>query len=184
MDQISISEPPVAGNEVESIVGSLERQRRIFAWKASDLTDDQMKMGINSSSMTVGGLIKHLALVEHEYFRLRIAGLLPREPWSSVDFEIDPMWEWESASTDSSVELEQIWRDAVYESRAILARVRSDAGLDTLAKWSYRDGRTPTVRRFLFDLIEEYARHNGHLDLMREMIDGRVGEDPPRDFSF
>ncbi|MDA8026259.1 MAG: DUF664 domain-containing protein [Actinomycetota bacterium] len=81
----------MAGNEEDSLIGSLERQRRIFAWKSLDLNEDQLAKGIATSSVTAGGLIKHLALVEHEYFRGRVAGLPPIEPWSMVDFEVNPM---------------------------------------------------------------------------------------------
>lgn len=184
MHELPIPEPPFAGNEEDSLKGSLERQRRTFAWKSLDLNEGQLAMRISTSAMTAGGLIKHLALVEHEYFRVRIAGLPPKEPWSKVDFEVDPMWEWESSLRDSAAELARIWIDSVAESRDILKFTCENGGISALAKWSYRDGRTPSTRRILLDLIEEYSRHNGHLDLLREMIDGRTGEDPPFDFSF
>ncbi len=76
MSQFSIPEPPISGSEEDSLVGSLDRQRRIFAWKSSDLTSAQLRMGIESSSITIGGLIKHLALVEHEYFGIYILDAL------------------------------------------------------------------------------------------------------------
>ena len=184
MNNFMIVEPPIAGTDQESLVGALERQRRIFAWKSLDLDQSQLQVAIASSSLTAGGLIKHLSLVEHEYFRIRIAGLNATEPWNGVDFENNPMWEWESAPMDSPANLVELWKRSVAESREILLNACQEDGVSTLVSWNYPDGRVPSVRRILLDLIEEYARHNGHLDLLREVIDGRVGEDPPLDFSF
>jgi hypothetical protein len=70
----------------------------------------------------------------------------------------------------------------VARSRAALREAIADGGLDQPGSVSWPDGRTPSLRRILIDLIEEYARHAGHADLIREAVDGRVGEDPPEDF--
>jgi DNA-binding PucR family transcriptional regulator len=77
-------------------------------------------------------------------------------------------------------QLYTLWRDAVARSRAAVAQALSDGGLDQLARFTWPDGRSPSLRRILIDLIEEYARHVGQADLIRESIDGLVGEDPPR----
>ena len=66
-------------------------------------------------------------------------------------------------------------------SRATLREIVADGGLDQPGHLEFPDAR-PTVRRHLHDIIEEYGRHTGHMDLLREAIDGRVGEDPPRDW--
>jgi Protein of unknown function (DUF664) len=70
------------------------------------------------------------------------------------------------------------WRDAVTRSRAAVAEAVVAGGLDHPAAIGGADGRSPSLRRILIDLIEEYARHVGHADLIRESIDGLVGEDP------
>jgi hypothetical protein len=73
-----------------------------------------------------------------------------------------------------------LWRDAVARSRAAVTEALADGGLARLARRTWPDGRAPSLRRSLIDLIEEYARHVGHADLIRESVDGLVGEDPPR----
>jgi hypothetical protein len=69
-----------------------------------------------------------------------------------------------------------LWRDAVERSRADVAEALADGGLDRLARRGWADGRTPSLRWILCHLIEEYARHNGHADLIREAVDGQTGE--------
>jgi len=73
----------------------------------------------------------------------------------------------------------ELWTAAVERSRALVREALTEGGLDQLAKFTWPDGRSPSFRRILIDLIEEYARHVGHADLIRESIDGLVGEDPP-----
>lgn len=63
-------------------------------------------------------------------------------------------------------------------SRAIVARALADGGLDQLGRYQTGDGASPSLRRLLIDMIEEYARHAGHADLIRESVDGLTGEDP------
>ncbi|MFF3329304.1 DinB family protein [Streptomyces sp. NPDC002888] len=173
-------EPPVAGDEADTLIGSLERQRRTLAWKCGDLDTDGLNARLASSPMTLGGLLKHLALVEEEYFSRRLLGREYGPPWNAVDWDADPDWEWHSAAADPPERLYALWENAVAASRANLRPVLAEGGLDTPARLSWPDGRAPSLRRILIDVIEEYARHVGHADLIRESVDGRVGEDPPR----
>ncbi len=71
-----------------------------------------------------------------------------------------------------------LWQDAVERSRSLVIEALADGGLDQPARVSWPDGRAPSLRRILIDLIEEYARHTGHADLLRESVDGLTGEDP------
>lgn len=71
-----------------------------------------------------------------------------------------------------------LWPDAVRRSRALVTEAIADGGLDRPAFFSWPDGRTPNLRRLFTDMVEAYARHVGHADLIRESIDGLVGEDP------
>lgn len=96
-----------------------------------------------------------------------------------MDWEADPDWEWHSAADDTADELYALWHGAVALSRSAVATVLSDGGVDQLARSAWPDGRAPSLRRILVDFIEEYARHVGHADLIRESVDGLVGEDPP-----
>ncbi|HJZ03721.1 MAG TPA: DinB family protein [Streptosporangiaceae bacterium] len=172
-------EPPVAGDETATLVGSLERQRATFAWKSGGLDAAGLRATVGASSMTLGGLLKHLALVEDQYFSRRLLDRDPAPPWDTVDWTADPDWDWHSAAGDSPGQLYALWRDAVARSRSILAEVLGGDGLGQLARRPWPDGRAPSLRRILIDLIEEYARHTGHADLIRESVDGLVGEDPP-----
>jgi uncharacterized damage-inducible protein DinB len=172
-------EPPVAGDETATLVGSLERQRATFAWKSGGLDAAGLRATVGASSMTLGGLLKHLALVEDQYFSRRLLDRDPAPPWDTADWTADPDWDWHSAAEDSPEQLYALWRDAVARSRSILTEALAQDGLGQLARRRWPDGRAPSLRRILIDLIEEYARHTGHADLIRESVDGLVGEDPP-----
>lgn len=172
-------EAPATGSEVESLLGSLERQRRIFIWKCSGVDAAGMATTTAMSSLTLGGLVKHTALVEDEWFGVRLLGRAPAEPWTSVDWEARPDWEWRSAADDSPEELTALWEQTVARSRAAVAEAFGDGGLDRLSAWRRADGTGLSLRRLIIDMIEEYARHAGHADLIREAVDGLVGEDPP-----
>jgi hypothetical protein len=94
-----------------------------------------------------------------------------------VDWEADPDWEWRTAAADSPEELFALWRRAVEQSRADVAQVLDGGdGLGRPAKRTWADGRSPSLRWILCHMIEEYARHNGHADLLRESVDGATGE--------
>ncbi|MEW2383411.1 DUF664 domain-containing protein [Micromonospora sp. NPDC047707] len=96
-----------------------------------------------------------------------------------MDWDAEPDWEWRSAADDSAAQLLALWRDTVATSRLMIEEALAEGGLDGLARWTSPEGDTPSLRRILVDLIEEYARHVGHADLIRESVDGLVGEDPP-----
>jgi hypothetical protein len=178
-DEQTRPEPPVAGDETATLLGSLERQRATLAWKCGGLDAAGLSATHPPSAITLGGLLKHLALIEANYFSHRLHGRDPGPPWNTVDWDADPDWEWHSAAADTPEELYALWHDAVARSRSLVAEALADGGLDRLASMTWPDGRAPSLRRILIDLIEEYARHVGHADLIRESIDGLVGEDPP-----
>ncbi|MEA3054740.1 MAG: hypothetical protein QOD30_172 [Actinomycetota bacterium] len=170
-------EPPLAGTEIEHVLGALNRLRTTFRWKADDLDDDALRVRIASSSLTLGGLLKHLALVEDHSSTSRLDGTPIGEPWESTWQSDD--WIFSSAAEQSAGDLSRLYDDAVARARARFAAAIADGGLDQPTAREWPDGRHPSLRRLLFDLLEEYGRHVGHADLLRESIDGRVGEDPP-----
>ena len=170
--------PPVAGNETDTLLGALERQRAYLVWKCGGLDAAGTRATLGPSSITLGGLLKHLALVEDEYFVRRLHDRELGAPWDAVDWDADPDWEWRSAAADTPEQLMALGRDAVARARAGVAVAIADGGLDRPSRFTWPDGRTPSLRRLLIDVIEEYARHVGHADLSRESIDGLVGEDP------
>jgi hypothetical protein len=172
--------PPAAGNEVDTLIGSLERQRRTFRWKCGDLDEAGLRATTAASTMTLGGLLKHLALIESIYFSLKLHGRDPGVPWNAVDWDAEgPDWEWRSAADDSAEELYALYDASVARARANLAEALADGdpGKPIVQPWD--DGQTASIRRTLVDIIEEYARRTGHADILREAVDGRVGEDPP-----
>ena len=84
--------------------------------------------------------------------------------------------QWHSAAQDTPEQLLALWRDAVVRSRSRVTEAMADGGLDRLARRTWPDGSAPSLRWILCHMIEEYARHNGHADLIRESVDGLVGE--------
>lgn len=173
-----LREPPVAGNELDTLLGALERQRAYVTWKCGNLDSAGLRATLGQSTMTLGGLLKHLAAVEDDTFSVKLHGLDPQPPWDTVDWDADHDWEWHSAVKDSPEQLESLWQESVSRSRALVAEAIADGGLDRLASFTWPDGRVPSLRRLIMDMIEEYARHVGHADLIRESVDGLVGEDP------
>jgi uncharacterized damage-inducible protein DinB len=173
-----------APTEAASLKSVLERNRRTFAWKTFGLDEQGLRATTAASTMTLGGLVKHVALVEADWLAVKLAGHEYGAPWDSVDFDADPDWDWRTGSTDSPDEVYKLWRDAVERSREIVDAVVAERGLDGPASFTWPDGRTPTVRAMLLDMIEEYARHTGHADILREAVDGRVGEGAPKDFTY
>jgi hypothetical protein len=172
-------EPPLAGTEAEHLVGALERLRTTFRWKADDLDAAGLQTCIGASSLTIGGLLKHLAAVEDYIFTVKLRGEPIGAPWDAIGWDGNSDWDFTSAANDTPEQLYALWDGAVQRSRARLDAAFADGGLDQLVHVSGPGGRHASLRRLLCDLIEEYGRHTGHTDLLREAVDGRVGEDPP-----
>jgi len=169
-------EPPLAADEVATLLGFLGYQRATLAWKCAGLDAAGLCTTVRASSITLGGLLKHLAYVEDYWFSQRLHGHDRRPPWDAVDWAADPDWDWHSAAEDSPEELFALWWDAVTRSRSLVAEALADGGLGRPARRAWPDGRTPSLRWIIVHIIEEYARHNGHADLLREAVDGLVGE--------
>ncbi|AYF75336.1 DUF664 domain-containing protein [Nocardia yunnanensis] len=172
-------EPPLAGTEAEHLVGALERLRATFRWKADGLDSAGLNTRIGVSALTLGGLLKHLARAEDEMFTRKLSGAAVSPPWDRVDWRADPDWDFTSAAADSPAQLYALWDTTIARSRARLSAALADGGLGQPVHLAWPDGRHLSLRRLVCDLIEEYGRHTGHADLLREHVDGRVGEDPP-----
>jgi uncharacterized damage-inducible protein DinB len=174
-DEPLLRDRPAAGSEAETLVGALERQRRIFAWKCADLDADGMRATAAASAMTLGGLVKHLAMVEDDLLTRRLL----HRPAAPPGDPAHPDTTWHTAADDTPEQLMALWRESVTRSRASLRDALADGGLDRLTTWTDRTGEPVNVRCLLIHAIEEYTRHLGHADLIRESVDGRVGEQPP-----
>lgn len=172
-------EPPLAGTEAEHVVGALERLRTTFRWKADDLEAAGLQTRIGASSLTLGGLLKHLAAQEDYAFTTKLSGGPIGAPWDAIGWDGSNDWEFTSAASDRPEHLYELYDGAVERSRTRLGEALAAGGLDQLVHRSWPDGRRTSLRRLLFDMIEEYGRHTGHADLLREAVDGLVGEDPP-----
>lgn len=169
--------PPFAGTEVEHLLGALDRMRATFRWKADGLDATGLTHRIGSSELSIGGLLKHLARVEDGASSVRLDGS-PRDPyWEGQVSDDDP--EFRTAAGDEPDALYRLYDESVARSRGRFAAAIAEGGLDSATAMEGPGGQFLSIRRLLFDLLEEYGRHTGHTDLLREAIDGRVGEDPP-----
>ena len=165
------------GDEVDTAVITLERNRRTFAWKCADVGAEGLGLRLGAPAVTLGGLLKHLAWVEELYFQNRLADRPFMAPFDQLDLEGDwDDWAWRTAADDAPDALRALWVAAVHRSRNALAEALSHGGLEQTTEAGM------SLRRLLADMIEEYARHTGHADLLREQVDGATGEGPPMDF--
>ena len=171
-------EPPMAGTETEQLLGALERQRWTFRYKADGLDAAGLGTTIGASTLTLGGLLKHLALVEDVQVTEKLDGGPYGERWVRYGAGESENWHFEVGDA-TPAELYDLYDRTVDRVRAKLAAVLAAGGLDQPIAARHPDGRPASLRRLLLDLLEEYGRHTGHADLLREAVDGRVGEDPP-----
>jgi uncharacterized damage-inducible protein DinB len=168
------TDPPDSGPELQALTAFLDFQRETVLLKTEGLSREQLAQQLPSSSLTLAGLLNHLALVEDSWFPVRFLGL-PDDPlWAGVDWEADPDHEFHTALDLTPEELRERYRRACDRSREVVAQA---GGLDQLSVGtSRRTGNRWDLRWVLLHLIEETARHAGHADLLRESIDGSVGE--------
>lgn len=166
----------MAGDELETVLGFLDFHRATLAWKVRGLDAQGLRVTVGPSSMTLGGLLKHMSYVEDSWFCKTLHDREGAPPWDTIDWSVDRDWDWNSAADDSPEELLTLWSETVDRSRALLAEALANGGLDQPAAQGWPDGRAPSLRWILVHMVEEYARHNGHADLLREAADGLTGE--------
>jgi uncharacterized damage-inducible protein DinB len=169
--------PPWRADEVTTLRAFLDYHRDTLRWKCAGLTQQQLAQAPPPSDMALGGLMKHLALVESDWFEDTFAGGSPMSPFDTVDWEADPDWEWRTARDDTPEELFALFDEAVRRADAVIDEALAGLGLDAESQnKDRREGTLFSLRRILVHMIEEYARHNGHADLIRQSIDGATGE--------
>lgn len=168
-------EPPHTADEASTLLGFLDFLRATLELKTAGLDDDQLRRRLDAhpSGMTLGGLLKHLAYVEDYWFSEVVGGDAEVQPWAKVDWAADEDWDWHSAAQDSGEQLRGLWRASVGRSRAVLAHRRGGLGT-TYPAWGGQ--AEVSLRWVLTHMVEEYARHAGHADLLRELVDGQTGE--------
>jgi uncharacterized damage-inducible protein DinB len=167
------TDPDRRGSELSLLVQYLDYQRETVLSKTDGLTQQQLAQKHLPSELTLAGLLYHLSLVEEDWMEVRFSGLPDREPWATVDWDADPNWEFRTATRLEPEQLRDRYREACERSRQV---VSAAAGPDQLSAKALSDGHHFSLRWVLLHLIEETSRHAGHADLLREAIDGTVGE--------
>jgi uncharacterized damage-inducible protein DinB len=166
-------DPQPEGSELTLLEEYLDFQRETVLAQTEGLASAQTAQRNPPSALTLGGLLYHLALVEESWLEVRFSGLPEREPWGGVDWEADPDWEFRTAEGVDPEQLRERYKEACERSRSVVAAA---SGPEQLSVRTLRDGRHFSLRWVLLHLIEETARHAGHADMLREAIDGAVGE--------
>ena len=139
--------------------------------KVHGLDHEQLHRELVPSGTTLGGLVKHLAGVEDYWFQSVLLGVEELEPWSSAPWDDDVDWDFHSAVDHTPDEL-----IALYLASCERSRVAADGiALDNPAA-NGREDLHPDLRWILVHMIEETARHLGHLDILRELTDGATGQ--------
>ena len=136
-----------------------------------------IRQTLGPSTLTLGGLLKHAAVVEAITLAWKLHGRRPFPPFGEADWD-DQDWHLRLEDDDTPESLERLFVESVAQGKALVDEALAAGGLDFAAAMEYDGGRHPSLRRLLFDLVEEYGRHVGHADLIRESVDGLVGEDP------
>jgi Protein of unknown function (DUF664) len=176
---VTRTDPPNAAGEAETLVAFLDYHRETLRLKTDGLDAAQLAQRLLPSTITLGGLLKHLAYVEDWWLNQVYADNPSPEPWASVDWKADGDWDWHSAAADTPDQLRRLYDETVALSDRIVHEALAHPGaLESASRRTFRSdpSRRYNLRWILVHLIEEYARHNGHADLIRESIDGQVGD--------
>ncbi|MCS7482712.1 DinB family protein [Umezawaea endophytica] len=163
------TDPDPVADERTTLAGFLDYHRETLALKCEGLTDEQLRLrAVPPSGMSLLGLVRHLTEVERGWFGRRVGGRdLPPLYFSEPD---NPDGDFDDLDSTDVATVFATWRAACAESRDIVAA----SSLDATAQ--RRDGTDASVRWIMLHMLEEYARHNGHADFLRERIDGATGE--------
>jgi hypothetical protein len=164
----SRTDPPLEADELTTLTTFLDFNRATLALKCEGLAGDQLReRAVPPSSLSLLGIVRHMADVERNWFR----PVLAAEEMRTI-FGEDMDWEaaFRDVATADIDEAFGIWRTECDHSRVLVAAAGS------LETRGYRGGEWFSLRYVLTHMIEEYARHNGHADLLRERLDGSTGE--------
>ena len=163
---------PNDADEVTTLRGFLDHFRDTLRRQCAGIGADGLARTLPPSTMTLGGMLKHLTFVEQWWFSIVLHGHDAAGIWADVDWEADEDWDWHSAADDTPDQLRAWLDEAIATSdRLVDEALARGEGLDLRAARERR-GSAPTLRWILVHMVEEYARHGGHADLIRESIDG------------
>src|SRR3954468_14064045 len=143
------TDPPDAGPEADQLTAFLDFQRETLLLKTEGLTREQLARPHPPSSLTLGGLLNHLALVEDSWFRVRFSGLPDDELWAGVDWDADPEYEFRTAADVSPDELRRRYAEACERSREVVAAA---SDLDQLSLRKRGNGKHFDLRWMLLHL--------------------------------
>jgi uncharacterized damage-inducible protein DinB len=160
--------PPVAGDERETLEGFLDAQRTTVTAKVFGLGEDLARRRLVASRTTVAGIVSHLAAAERYWFLGRMVG----DGWTYPGWDEDEDADWEVPASTTLAALVSDYERACEESRAIAAEL----SLDSLATVPGERGHLVSLRWVISHMTAETARHNGHLDVLRELLDGATGQ--------
>ena len=168
-------EPAYSNDEVGMLRSFLDHYRATVRLQASGLTDEQLDQPLAPSDLTLGGMLSHLAFVEDYWFSFNLAANEPSPPWDTAPWAEDDDWDWHSAAGRPHAELDAMLVAAIGRSDACLDAALAedpDLGRRVARPRPPEKGETATIRWVLVHMVEEYARHAGHADLIRQSIDG------------
>lgn len=157
---------PFTGGEKESLRASLDRHRDVVLWKIEGVPDDDLRRPMTPSGTNLLGLVKHLAAVEYEWFCRTFGRETEPLPFDDTDENADLRVDVDESTEDVIA----FYGRARQAADAVIAELALD---DTGTSWY---GETVSLRWVLIHMIEETARHAGHLDIVRELIDGITGD--------
>ncbi|MEW1635511.1 DinB family protein [Streptomyces sp. NPDC093801] len=169
MDTTERIGPPLTGDERETLRAFLDFHRATLAWKCDGLTDEELRRRASPpSTLSLLGLVRHMAEVERQWFRRTIGGdtEVPHLWSDSRDFQAAY-----DASGATRAEAFAAWEAEVAHSRTVEAAAESLEVTAYVPRWE----EDASLRLVMLHMIHEYARHNGHADFLREAIDGTVG---------
>jgi uncharacterized damage-inducible protein DinB len=166
--------PPYAADEVTMLRGWIDYYRDTVRAQVGGLGAGQLAATIpgHPAVMTLGGMLKHLTFVEQWWFTIALHDRPPSGFWADVDWDADPDWDWSSARHDTPEQLLAMYDDEVARSDAALDEALAAGDLDQPGRRPRSNGEVATLRWILVHMVEEYARHAGHADLIRQSIDG------------
>ncbi|MEU8431766.1 DinB family protein [Streptomyces sp. NPDC029216] len=169
MDDSKRIGPPLTGDERETLRAFLDYHRATLAWKCEGLTDEELRRQASPpSTLSLLGLVRHMAEVERQWFRRTIGGDTDVPHVWSDDRDFQAAYETSGATR---AEAFAAWEAEVEHSRAVEAAADSLDVTAYVPKWE----EDASLRLVMLHMIHEYARHNGHADLLREAVDGTVG---------
>jgi hypothetical protein len=164
--RIMVIRVPYTGGEKESLQASLDRHREVVLWKLEGLDDEALRRRLTPSGTNLLGLVKHLAANEYGWFCQTFGRETEPLPFDDDDPDADLRVEPGESTADVL---------AFYaRARAAADRVIADVGLEDVGTAWF--GEAVTMRWALIHMIEETARHTGHMDIVRELVDGATGD--------